>query len=467
MTGAPIVSSPIAPSVTRGGMTFTTLSDGVRLGFEPPPGFNQLEFAQQNGLGTITTHTDAGGKQYVETMLSFDQYNQLVVAHPNLELPSYPPPNGNTEGEITRLPTVTVTASASTSNPDAETETPEEDSYWWDYLKRSGKILGDEVKGFVGAAVDTVEKVATGLGYLATQPVESAKALVWGAGQFGGMVVEGLGHIATQPAEVGRALWWGAGEVTNSVANTLAGDGAGKAVGEAIFGLMPLPKTGTLTRGASAEAKVAQEARLAQEARAAEEARRAKAAEEARKGKDSKVEKDKDGKPDGVCKSCPNIAAPVNPVLGIKLLEGEQDMDFVIDGILPLIWQRSYYSDVATEGWLGQGWSLPLSYRLEIQRDGVDFIDTQGRRIAFPSLRIGASFFSRHESTTLRRSQRNCFELVTQEGLRLVFGLAPSDQRRFQAATAQGEAVSASDYDQSSQSGMLPLLGMVDSNDNW
>ena len=469
MAGSPIVGSPIAPSVTRGGMTFTALPDGVMLGFEPPPGFNQLKFAQQNGLSNITTHTDSSGKQTVETLLSPEQYNQLVEANPALELPSFPPPNGNTEGEITRLPTVVVTASANTSNPDAETETPEEDSYWWDYLKRSGKVLADEAKGFAGAAVDTVETIGTGLGYLATQPIESGKALIWGAGQVGGMVVEGLGHIVTQPAEVGKALWWGAGEVADSVANTLAGEGAGAAIGGALFNVLPLPKASTLARGAGAEAKVAQEARLAQEARAAEEARRlkaaeeAKAAEDARKGRDSKVEEDKNGKPKGPCKGCPEFSEPVNPILGIKLLEGAQDLDFVIPGVLPLRWQRSYYSDNVTVSWLGQGWSLPLSYRLEILPDGVDFIDTQGRRVAFPSLRIGGAFFSRYEGTTLLRAERNRFELSTQEGLRLVFGLAPSDQQFADAAAT----LEVSSGDPCPQAANLSLIGMIDANGNW
>ncbi|MFC2306252.1 MAG: DUF6531 domain-containing protein [Neisseria elongata] len=29
------------------------------------------------------------------------------------------------------------------------------------------------------------------------------------------------------------------------------------------------------------------------------------------------------------------------------------------EGILPLVWSRSYYSDQDGTGWLGEGWSVP------------------------------------------------------------------------------------------------------------
>ena len=71
----------------------------------------------------------------------------------------------------------------------------------------------------------------------------------------------------------------------------------------------------------------------------------------------------------GFCLSCKLAAMkanPVNAVLGIKVLAGGEEQDFAFDGTMPLIWQRSYYSDQAGNGWLGQGWSLPFSNRLLI-----------------------------------------------------------------------------------------------------
>lgn len=126
----------------------------------------------------------------------------------------------------------------------------------------------------------------------------------------------------------------------------------------------------------------------------------------------------------------------VNKIFGSVVLDDARDLDFVIDSPLPLTWQRTYVSRNAHVGWLGQGWAVPLSFRLEAVESGIDFIDTQGRRTAFPELRVGESFFSPYEHTTLTRTARNRYELGTPEGLRLLFGPAPSDH----AAIAQRDA---------------------------
>ena len=61
------------------------------------------------------------------------------------------------------------------------------------------------------------------------------------------------------------------------------------------------------------------------------------------------------------CKVAAAVGKPVNAVLGIKVLFDDTEADFTLDSPLPLIWQRSYYSDQPGNGWLGQGWSLPFS----------------------------------------------------------------------------------------------------------
>ena len=61
-------------------------------------------------------------------------------------------------------------------------------------------------------------------------------------------------------------------------------------------------------------------------------------------------------------------------------------MDFTLDSPLPLVWQRSYYSDQIGNGWLGQGWSLPFSMRLVRTADGFLYIDEQGREISLPDI---------------------------------------------------------------------------------
>ncbi|WP_399553602.1 DUF6531 domain-containing protein [uncultured Streptococcus sp.] len=42
-------------------------------------------------------------------------------------------------------------------------------------------------------------------------------------------------------------------------------------------------------------------------------------------------------------KGAVGVGRPVNPIHGLKFLAGETD--FAFEGILPLVWSRSYYSD--------------------------------------------------------------------------------------------------------------------------
>ncbi|MBS6044853.1 MAG: sugar-binding protein, partial [Neisseria sp.] len=81
-----------------------------------------------------------------------------------------------------------------------------------------------------------------------------------------------------------------------------------------------------------------------------------------------------------------NVGNPVNAVLGIKVLFDDTETDFAFDSPLPLVWQRSYYSDQIGNGWLGQGWSLPFSMRLVRTADGFLYIDEQGREIPLPDI---------------------------------------------------------------------------------
>ena len=86
------------------------------------------------------------------------------------------------------------------------------------------------------------------------------------------------------------------------------------------------------------------------------------------------------------CKVAAAIGNPVNAVLGIKVLFDDTETDFAFDSPLPLVWQRSYYSDQIGNGWLGQGWSLPFSMRLVRTVDGFLYIDEQGREIPLPDI---------------------------------------------------------------------------------
>lgn len=143
---------------------------------------------------------------------------------------------------------------------------------------------------------------------------------------------------------------------------------------------------------------------------------------EGKEGRDGVAGKT-DGKAMPPCQSCTLGGRPVNIISGAKLLEGPEDLDFVLDAPLPLVWQRTYLSSNAQVGWLGQGWSVPIAFRLEPQADSIDFIDMQGRRTRFPLLAVGERFFSKYEHTTLQRNLRNQYEVISPDGLRLIFGL--------------------------------------------
>ena len=140
-------------------------------------------------------------------------------------------------------------------------------------------------------------------------------------------------------------------------------------------------------------------------------------------------------RPSPTCVLCPQVGNPVNPVLGVKVQAGEEDLDFDLPAPLPLPWQRSYVSGNAHIGWLGQGWSTPLSLFIEEKRSprGVQLVlvDEFGRDILFPPLRPGEHHFHDHEQITLSALQAGWFELsAPDKAQHLLFGrLAEGDTR--------------------------------------
>ncbi len=180
----------------------------------------------------------------------------------------------------------------------------------------------------------------------------------------------------------------------------------------------------------------------------------------------------------------------VNRAAGSLVLSSDAELDFVMDAPLPLAWQRSYTSNNPDTGWLGRGWTLPLSFRVEIESAAYVFIDAFGRRTRFPQLAIGDAFFSPYEHTTLSRPQRNLLELLSPDGLRLIFGLGPADiamlSERDAAEAREAEAFQAAVTRLAQQQGIDPaalsdagadqrppradtlvLIGLIDPNGHW
>lgn len=116
-------------------------------------------------------------------------------------------------------------------------------------------------------------------------------------------------------------------------------------------------------------------------------------------------------------------AYPVDTINGCKILLAGDELDFNLPAPLPFPWQRSYSSDNPVVGWLGQGWSLPISLALQFSRNRITLLDGQHRSITFPQLKTGESFYSRHEQTTLRRIDLFDFELTDKNRLRHRFHL--------------------------------------------
>ncbi|RUM69158.1 MAG: hypothetical protein DSZ08_06965, partial [Sulfurovum sp.] len=100
-------------------------------------------------------------------------------------------------------------------------------------------------------------------------------------------------------------------------------------------------------------------------------------------------------------KECPVSGKPVNPILGCKILTEEPDV--FIDAHLPLVWRRTYASDVAHEGMLGQGWSLDFGYRLEVLEEEIVLYDGYGKKDLFPVLQVGESHLIPKGSISLSR----------------------------------------------------------------
>ncbi|MGC0927743.1 RHS repeat-associated core domain-containing protein [Pantoea agglomerans] len=108
------------------------------------------------------------------------------------------------------------------------------------------------------------------------------------------------------------------------------------------------------------------------------------------------------------------IGSPVNPVLGIKLLFGPEDNDFSFPASVPLNWQRYYFSDEIGNGWLGQGWSLPISQEVRRKAGLLVLMDEQGREIEFPYPEAGRQpQLHRYEQLYLSQPQPEEFCIST------------------------------------------------------
>ncbi len=135
------------------------------------------------------------------------------------------------------------------------------------------------------------------------------------------------------------------------------------------------------------------------------------------------------------------VSNPVNAATGAKVLYGEEDRDFVLQGQYPLYWQRVYNSRNTNQSVLGRGWSLPfdVSIRLEPStrfpgEDEVIYTDRSGRDLPLGIMALGSAFYYVDEGFRMYRSLNNIFLLETPDGDYQLFEADPHQVNRLRLA---------------------------------
>ncbi|WP_434675087.1 RHS repeat-associated core domain-containing protein [Pseudomonas sp. D3-10] len=122
---------------------------------------------------------------------------------------------------------------------------------------------------------------------------------------------------------------------------------------------------------------------------------------------------------------------PVHAATGAKVLGGDEELDFVLPGILPINWQRFYNSRDERHGSLfGAGWSVSYEVKVEIlpHPDGGEtlvYTDEQARPIDMGSIPLGGAVFSAGEGLAVRRHANGQLLIESDDGLYRLFEPTP------------------------------------------
>ncbi|KHK65999.1 RHS repeat-associated core domain-containing protein [Pseudomonas frederiksbergensis] len=124
---------------------------------------------------------------------------------------------------------------------------------------------------------------------------------------------------------------------------------------------------------------------------------------------------------------------PVHAATGAKVLGGDEDLDFVLPGILHIDWQRVYNSrDERRDSLFGAGWSVAYEVQVQIQPhpDGGEtliYTDEQGRPIDMGSIPVGGAVFSAGEGLAVRRHANGQLLIESEDGLYRLFEPSPAN----------------------------------------
>ncbi|POA51998.1 MULTISPECIES: RHS repeat-associated core domain-containing protein [unclassified Pseudomonas] len=127
---------------------------------------------------------------------------------------------------------------------------------------------------------------------------------------------------------------------------------------------------------------------------------------------------------------------PVHAATGAKVLGGEDDLDFVLPGMLPIAWQRFYNSrDERQDGLFGTGWSVPFEVNVQIEThpeggERLLYTDEQGRQIDMGSIAPGGAMFSPGTGLSVRRNTDGRLLIESSDGVYRLFEPSPGNPLR-------------------------------------
>lgn len=145
---------------------------------------------------------------------------------------------------------------------------------------------------------------------------------------------------------------------------------------------------------------------------------------------------------------CKTFGEPVDAATGRVY---HTNVDFELPGPIPVVWERTYYSDAAVDGPLGYNWhhSYNLGIR-QLEEGAFAFRHADGRESFLPALKLGESHFDRREQlawtldgrgymlTDIRGLQYRFDGPENRSGYRMVSGISTKDGFRLRFEYASG-----------------------------